>query len=56
MAEYKWQRRARKYNKKKNGMKISGRSVFTIVEEQVKRARREKVKNEEELTSSLEHP
>lgn len=34
----KWQGRDRKYNKRRHGMRITGRSVFLSVEMQVKRA------------------
>jgi hypothetical protein len=40
----KWERRDRKRHKQKNGMKISGRSVLTIVDIQRKRA--EEVRHE----------
>jgi hypothetical protein len=40
MKEQKWQRRDRKYRKKRFGMKIDGKSVFTIRDEMNKRNKR----------------
>jgi len=41
----KWERRDRKRHKQKNGMKISGRSLLTIIDIQRKRA--EEVKHDD---------
>lgn len=38
MAEAKWTRREEKQRKKKHGMRVSGRSVFTLQEVQKKKA------------------
>lgn len=35
--------REKKYNKRKNGMRVSGKSIFVIVEAQVKKAGKEKI-------------
>jgi len=38
MAKEKWKRRAKKLEKRKRGMQVSGRSVFTIQEIKKKKA------------------
>ncbi len=38
MPETKWERREAKLEKKKHGMRVSGRSIFTLQEMQRKRA------------------
>ena len=44
MKEYKWQRRDRKYKKRRFGMLIDGKSVFTIRDEMAKRNKKKKDK------------
>ena len=49
MAPEKWQRREKKLQKKKQGMRVSGRSVFTLQEilrRKAEQARREKARNQ----------
>ena len=45
-----WQNRDRKQRKKKNGMRISGRSLFTLIDIQEKKAKkiRRRPKNPEQ--------
>ena len=49
MTAAKWQRREKKLQKKKLGMRVSGRSVFTLQEilrRKAEQARREKARNQ----------
>ncbi len=40
--QWRWERREKKQRKKRQQMPVSGRSVFTIVEQQIKRAEKNK--------------
>ena len=44
MPTWRWERREQKQRKKRQRMPVTGRSVFTIIEQQVKRS--EKIKEE----------
>lgn len=39
MKQTKWERRDRKLNKRKNGMRVSGRSVFVVQAVKVKKGK-----------------
>ncbi len=40
MKEFKWERRERKQHKAKTGMRVTGHSIFVIVEVQVKKGKK----------------
>ncbi len=40
MKEFKWERRERKQHKARNGMQVTGRSIFVLEEVKVKKARK----------------
>ena len=51
MSKEKWQQRERKLRKKRQGMRVSGRSLFTLQELQRRRAeklRQEKVRKQDQ--------